>query len=132
MIAVNEIRIGNWLQDRHEVTEESGFYVQVESIMYKGINYSYRDEEDEYLFEHLHPIPLTPEILEKCGFVYDNSHKINIGNGVTLEFDSDVFFKQINSEGVPSFVVMPIEIKYLHQLQNLIFALTGKELKVKL
>lgn len=132
MIAVNEIRIGNWLQDRHEVTEESGFYVQVESIMYKGINYSYRDEEDEYLFEHLHPIPLTPEILEKCGFVYDNNYKINIGNGVTLEFDSDVFFKQINSEGVPSFVVMPTEIKYLHQLQNLIFAITQKELEISL
>jgi len=81
------------------------------------------------------PIQLTQEILEKwCGF---NDGEIRISDNTYLILDEDegynVFIKQFNAIGsTPDIetVLMPKCIKYLHQLQNLIYALTGEELKV--
>lgn len=67
------------------------------------------------------PIPLTEEVLLKCGF-------LNFGNRwMRSELPLDI----IMSNGLyMSYVVN--EIKYLHQLQNLYWCLCGKELDVNL
>lgn len=74
------------------------------------------------------PIPLTEEWLLKFGFKYNNP---------TYEWydKSAVLFIQVNYLGfdlIAKFHNQVIrEIKYVHELQNLYFALTGKELKIK-
>lgn len=82
------------------------------------------------------PIQLTPEILEKCGFAYARK------NSSVLQFkiaynDSDYPCSlQVSGSGIQicrsgiGAICAPIE--YLHQLQNLYYALTGTELEIKL
>lgn len=73
------------------------------------------------------PIPLTAEILEKAGF-----EPLDYGSRDTSyyipERDNDFFLRYYVLEDVVRHEGK--EIKYLHQLQNLYFALTGEELKI--
>lgn len=75
------------------------------------------------------PIPLTPEVLEKCGAYlkrcdhFCNYYKLGILVIKRLIIES-VFYCDIKDFG-------EIEVKHLHQLQNLYYALTGKELEYK-
>lgn len=90
--------------------------------------------EDNEVFNKFHkPIPLTEEILLKCGFE-KKQHKIDI-------FEMGRIRIWIGSRG--QFIAYLIEedstnahfinsYQYLHQLQNLIHALTGKELEINL
>lgn len=94
-------------------------------------------------YEEMEGIPLTPDILEKCGFkdVTDGYRatgsegglwRISMPhNGKYLDLHEDYDFKQGR---VVSYFMGHYENKMfsLHQLQNLFFALTGQELEVKL
>lgn len=85
----------------------------------------YIDDEDNY-----EPIPLSPEILDKCGFVsYHHNPRLEwfFVNGQAYEP-----FHLKNSRDNKYYFNENIEVKYLHQLQNLYFALTGEELEVNL
>ncbi len=70
------------------------------------------------------PIPLTEKWLEKFGFINSGfrTYRLEI-----LDIDyiatTDVFLFCINDGS--------ISIKYVHQLQNLYFALVGEELKIE-
>lgn len=96
----------------------------------------------EYKYIHLfEPIPITPEILEKCGFEYKPC-----GISGSDMWQGMGFWNIKNCDWVSFrggfFRTKPIEliltgyfnsrIQYLHQLQNLYFALTGEELEVNL
>jgi len=82
--------------------------------------------------QDLHPIPLTPEILEKCGFKKLNNAWVPIDYSATDYFkwsftiwdNKDGTYRYNSAEFIP-------ELKYLHQLQNLYYALTGEELIYK-
>ena len=115
MIHPHELRIGNWvyIQSSKMVKQFDGERTQT----YKLHNVI---SEKARLFD---PIPLTEDILlNRCGFYkypalfYKCKVCISIIHG-KLYFK----FKQEN-----------VEIKYLHQLQNLYFALTGNELEINL
>lgn len=65
-------------------------------------------------------VPLTPEILEKNGWKSINGKyalKIKIANYVVLEFTEDGIYAYINEK------TMLFTIKYVHQLQHLLFGL---------
>lgn len=73
------------------------------------------------------PIPLTEEILFKCGFYQEN--------GVMSYVTQDYSDTKITYETLAKYYRLypyTYRIDYLHQLQNLYFALTGEELEVKL
>jgi hypothetical protein len=86
----------------------------------------------------IQPINISIEILEKCGFAA-------AGYSTTLylfltDFSTNAFFEYSedekilscqSSDGGDTSTVNP-KISYVHQLQNLYFMLTGKELDVKL
>jgi hypothetical protein len=79
------------------------------------------------LIADLQPTPLTPELLEKCGFEKRNNVYSNGNMGfevVSLKSGGEMYL-------VPN-ALYCIDIKYLHQLQNLYFTLTGKELDITL
>lgn len=74
------------------------------------------------------PIPLTPEILEKNGWKSINGKyalKIKNANYVVLEFTEDGIYTYINEKN------MLFTIKYIHELQHLLFGLgVNHEMKV--
>jgi hypothetical protein len=120
MIKENEIRIGNWVIDN---TREKSRYIKLDSNeVYELIGTGNWD--------YIEPIPLTPEILEKAGFEEDKLHECYVikqfGCGVAIEF----FDNEINLVGHKSAEDLPC--KYVHQLQNLIYSLTGEELMIEL
>lgn len=127
MIDARELRIGNWVScelegKTHQVQITANDFV---AYMLKPIDF-------------FKPIPLTPELLEKAGF------KIVVGqaftataykDGVELHFlypaideSLEVVFGFKNLEGQKK----RRKMKYLHEVQNLIFSLTGQELDLKL
>lgn len=86
-------------------------------------------------YDLIDPIPLTEEWLEKFGFEFEkpksklSTAKWHIKNldennkiGVNLQV-------QLFSIGEGVDWIFPMKIEYLHQLQNLYFALTGIELE---
>ena len=125
MIQPNELRIGNWVNIKVEGKDGTfdGNY-QIEEIrkdvilFNNGIHAAYR---------MIYPIQLTEERLLKCGFDKAGIYYCMGGNediGIVLKLNDSMYCPIITSSGIP--------IKYLHQLQNLHFALVGKELEVKL
>jgi hypothetical protein len=75
----------------------------------------------------LNPIPLTEEWLSKIGFEYNYfegySYYLEIIKhkfGITYVIESNSFYCNLG-----------IDIKYVHQVQNIYFSLTGKELTIK-
>lgn len=130
MIEAKELRIGNWILPEHNL---DGEYHKVTIIESYAIN-SYT--EDWY-----RGIPLTHEILEKCGFKEDDNvasafndikkyYSIN-GSFFMRELNGE-FHRYIEVEDDPYYSFPLCQVKYLHQLQNLYFALTGKELEINL
>ena len=121
MIEANELRIGNWVKDRYNNM------ICVHSIVDDGINFYYDLRRPKYTQGRIYPIPLTEEILLKCGFDKAGIYYCMGGNkdiGIVLKLNDSMYCPIITSFGIP--------IKYLHQLQNLHFALVGKELEVKI
>lgn len=112
MIQANELRVGNWISN--------GDPIRFEFFMAGGnLDGDYIDYD---------PIPLTPEILEKCGFRLNAWGYLMQDPAVEFGISIDSL-QPINYYGSR---LAATEIKHLHQLQNLYFALTNKELEVNL
>lgn len=120
----NELRIGNYIKWLHE---ESESIVVVNSATINTIDYGNKHPEAEDFARGLWytPIPLTSEILEKCGFELRDGY---LKNYPLYSITSQNGKEQIQ---ITDYMSLP-QIKYLHQLQNLYFALTGKELIINL
>lgn len=115
MVKANELRIGNYVKTDTDT---------IVPIRGGGINAIETNQLS------VKPIPLTPEILEKCGFV-KHGHAWNNGQGNSLHYCAEDHCLQIAVFG-PTFVPIAFDVYYLHQLQNLYYALTGEELNVQL
>jgi hypothetical protein len=115
-----ELRIGNWVN-------VGGYSHQVIDIMIDGLNTL---EHECYPYDMIEPIPLSHEILEKCGFVKEENgwHKLRICEDYINLYFEQLAKAELSVSGLG--IKMP-HIQYLHQLQNLIHALTGEELTVK-
>lgn len=115
---VNELRIGNVLKEKY-----SGDLLIVIELTKQRITFDYQTTE-KWQSE---PIELTEEILLKCGFVkdeFDNwENETRLGLYKPEEFDGYLSIWGDSTVG---------ECNYLHQLQNLYFALTGQELEINL
>lgn len=113
MIKANELRIGNLVEGK------DGVILPVVAFAVEAVN-----GDNRFGFN---PIPLTPEILEKCGFekngCFYNVDNFQLMYGYTREEGKFFHFCLDEIVAFPPF-------KYLHELQNLYFALTGKELNV--
>jgi len=123
----SDLRIGNWVNTKHGYgivtrleanTKHEAFGIGVTCMPMR-----------RYVFENAEPTPiiLTPEILEKCGFT---------GDPLGIEITADFYIRQsLNPEILNLYYgndFAGISLVYLHQLQNLYYALTGKYLEVKM
>ena len=121
---VAELRIGNWVYN--STTKNK---MQVYPMMIPQL-YTIEKENGSLGDSNIKPIPLTEEILLKCGFVKDDFSKTyvrySIGNfNIIHDTDKDIFI----CDGIKYTLVC---VEYLHQLQNLYYVLTGEELEVSL
>ena len=84
-------------------------------------------------------IPLSPEILEKCGFVLNRNNELSIEiNDIASHLE---LMRGVDGFYYPSFTQTPQgdeertvyfnRINSLHQIQNLYFSLCGEELTYK-
>lgn len=95
------------------------------------------DLYETYLFEGVKPIPLDEEWLIKFGFEQFKEYKY--GNSYikkSFYFDLEClmlgrFYPNEKNSEKYSMAPSSITIEFVHQLQNLYFALTGNELTIK-
>jgi hypothetical protein len=106
---IRELRIGNLIQEgKVEQIDNS-----IDEVYYSGDGYY----QSNYCC-NLNPIPLTEEWLLKFGFEKSSKHIFKKdGFLISLDIVFEVFLGNI-----------VVEIKYVHQLQNLFYCLSGKEL----
>ena len=121
----NELRIGN-LVNSTLLNECRKIDAWALSVIEQG-NYQNSHNTTITVFE---PIPLTEEWLLKFGFSKSPFDK------TSLQYKKDIYSLIGNEENwfclsVGNFVHTKVRIQYLHQLQNLYFALTGEELTIK-
>lgn len=110
MIDVKELRLGNYVLDGGHIVP-----VNVSVI------------EDLLIYPHIYdPVLLTSEILTNCNFT-GGYMEFNGGCMLRVDKDEEATIMGMDSATMGQSVSVPC--KYLHQLQNLFFALTGKELK---
>lgn len=110
----SELRIGNYITQPNG--DNSVFRLEAED-----------EEVNTYPIEYISPIPLTEDWLVKFGFIDDQiSFELN---GFMLGWYRNDEFYYLPTNQIT--VRNKIQIKYVHQLQNLYFALTGEELTIK-
>ena len=136
----NELRIGNWVEwvypnrapklSRKEwITDREVLQVQALGRRLVGVR------DSSYQYDQIEPIPLTEEwLLKSFGFSYAADPKTMYYSKV---FDEVALYEFIIKRkfgrsffyfDTKNFVT---QIKHVHQLQNLYFALTGEELIIK-
>lgn len=128
MINASELRIGNWVNVSTPHPYYGGGFKQVDEINEYGIGRTNGDST-MHDFEELSGIPLSPDLLERSGFVKDGDqwHKqYREGRrAFSLTYDGEVFTYQVSHAET-------LTVWDLHQLMNLFYALTGEELKITL
>lgn len=141
MINDNELRKGNWvIFDNTNKRHPQQHHVKVLELKEKevvvldpvGLQLSLF-----YQTNSIRPIPLTPEVLEKCGFTKDNAgdweYQIDplLYLKMIASMDENWYPIYIESTGSDYKTMSLIGIKHLHQLQNLYWILTQTEIEYK-
>lgn len=122
-----ELRIGNYVTSLTSILNGKTLVVtEVNETHFQawGIDPDYRQYGSSDGF--LAPIPLTEEWLLKFGFKKGDYETLVCefkGFRITFDINGDIIDCYLDSTG--------LDILYVHQLQNLYFALTGKELTIK-
>jgi len=136
MIDPKELRIGN-LTDKGIVF---GICHQDGVQMIHILNNKFASISETYIIKDINPIELTEEWLFEFGFKKGNKC---YENGVSIELlDTDFYLRpsflggfywgfNLSDEKLDCELNNVQSIKYIHQLQNLYFAITGKELTIK-
>ena len=139
MIQPNELRIGNYVDYLGEIkpiisidgeSEHTfkGYMGMVTIPLYDSLG-SIRDTINVWC-ENINPIPITPEILERLGFVFKDSywtHKDIIYGVVFMGANIEVCF---SLHGVIT-TIPHLPLNELHRFQNIIHSLSGIELTFK-
>lgn len=106
MMKANELRIGNLIQ-------HNGRSFAVDTI-------------DSSVLNGVEPIPLTKDWMDRFGFDEDGCVPINNPNTLQVTKSLDVIVYEESND----FICLG-GVAFVHQLQNIYFALTGEELTVK-
>jgi len=108
----SELRIGNLMQEHY-----TGKIISVIKLTEKTITFS-----GSFIGKwQAEKIPLSEEILLKCGF--RSNSELEIGHLKFIWYGND----NLGIKGILG-LIKPNSIKYLHELQNIVRALCGQEL----
>ena len=128
MIQINELRIGNLIRVNGILSKIEIINNELDEVYFLGEDFYHSD-----FCCNIEPIQITEEWLLKLGFsvLNESSSGKRYGYVINGVFDSDLtftFWKTTREAG--KFFRRDLELKSVHQLQNLYFALTGAELTV--
>lgn len=119
----NELRIGNYINNYNKVLSITDGGLVCTGLSIIGV----------VIIENPKPIPLTEQILLKCGFklYHSGSYCIDLFNeneylAIDVKYNKGFVYIIIDDNS------LKVNLEYLHQLQNLYFALTNEELTVNL
>ena len=122
----DDLRIGNWVKDIKKG------YVSIHGIEPNWdevwLNYCHGSGIYKKRIIEIEPIPLTEELLKKCGFDLvvkegnQGEFRVYQLNEITYNTNHGWWWKHH----------LTVQPKYIHELQNLFFALTGEELEINL
>lgn len=126
-----ELRIGNWYKNKSNDVK----------LMYQQITYF---EDAHYVSVYCEPIPITEEWLLRFGFEkiqegFFESFVIKYWNNIkTVESKIKLSLECLGDGETGIYYIAiwigadsVVHLYYVHQLQNLYFALTGKDLTIK-
>jgi len=139
MIDPKELRIGNYVNNTqfgHHVKKT--VYAKVLGYVPAwGIYVGFNDPfvgvwTQTHMDNHLEPIPLTQEVLEKCGFRYGEITPCQSSKTLDALVKFSFWIEPRDNDFIYHWIGGNITITTLHQLQNLYFAITGDELNIKL
>jgi len=116
----NELRIGNLVFDRRKEIIEVGPVLLTQLILWQDTHYSRKPPCD--------PIPLTEEWLLKFGF--GGKDPFTYLHIKTNELEFHWGNNNLNVISYDLGAGITFNVQYIHQLQNLYFALTGEELTI--
>jgi hypothetical protein len=145
MINYSELRVGNLVETPRGIypvgiISYSGIHVQTTKLHPTMLPFPNSTGFGMYHVEHLNPVPISPEWLEKFGYSkegynYRESHFVDgriTFNSFFGTKPNEFWIKPTSTDGrTMSNDHLYAKIQYVHQLQNLIFALTGEELTIK-
>ena len=120
----SDLRIGNWVRPskEHWTYRESVNDFQWDESDWYGLG------ECTMSLEAINPIPLTEEWLLKLVFInFKNESELYQCGFLSIDKDKDEFYYQAIKN---HYQERAIRIDYVHQLQNLYFALTNEELTI--
>ena len=125
----NELQIGDHVNYRGQI-------IKVTSLYDKGGSNEVGWSDNESVWvnaDNVEPIPLTPEILEKNGFKYKEGETGMYGVTTAPHYICDGIPFEVFCDGEPFAIWFkePINIKYVHQLQNAL-RLCGIEKEIEL
>lgn len=119
---IRDLRIGNWI-----IYSETNEYVEVIEVMQSGLTVKFKSETTWIEIDYFEPIPLTEEILLKCGFVKNLNIDYRFHHTkIDITIDMDDYGLQISDTWEFG------SIRYIHELQNLYYALTKTEIIINL
>ncbi len=137
MVNANELRIGNLLYFNANLFEgQKNKIVEIETINKDFVTDTINKNTVIGGYENYQPILLDEEWLKKFGFNYfkhESPLNAKLYADETWDFcvlkeDGAYFYAEQENEDSLYFTVK--WIRYVHQLQNLYFALTGEEIKL--
>lgn len=135
---IKEFRIGNLVDRTDYICRVVGIFEKDNGLVLDAINY----KGERFVLQEVKPISLTEEWLLKMGFKkqeeYYYKSELDIDYcflyadfrkdwGLYIEYTDSPCLEDENKKYPVSFGV-----KYIHQVQNLYFSLTHKELKIEL
>lgn len=136
---ISELRIGNYVRTVENCYLQCNFFGFDEIIFsdngYVLRLYPFKENRNsiiDLLLEDAEPIPITEDILTKCGFVANHNFQIK---EQTLFTNEDFWIIHNAKSGRFALMIgerITCEIKFLHHLQNLFLDLTGKKLHITL
>jgi len=145
----NELRIGNWVKIKDTIFSDNLYDIyQTNEFQIKGFNdgsclenskvicfYEIPSKYTGRIFSGINdidiePIQLTEEWLLKFGFEWKGL--ISKGRYLTIFTPCGKALVFKDNYFIYAGITIEIQTQYVHQLQNLYFALTGEELTIKL
>lgn len=117
-----DLRIGNLLENMGDIIKVE----YLDKSLVKGVYHRVDTYNTSIQLKQCNPILLTEEWLRNMGFTGDGNMNILVNSRIILEYDSHYNTVELYSLGFKA--NLHLEVKYVHQLQNIYFALSGEEI----
>lgn len=134
-IKISDLSVGDWVRYIRK-RKKNDDYFQVAHIFRGEKEWLVGRKNDDIFGSHslrlkdVEPIPLTPEILEKIGFVEMWGDFVVTHNGfyINIEVQENRFGLEVSADG---HIIISCDVEFVHQLQHALrLACVGKEIEV--